>query len=109
MFKKLDDWLWKLCNKRPPKPCESYMNIIAPWICVGAVSGVFLLPTVIALENGSKYWYIPLIIGIYLVLMLVMMFVTADKKTGVYGAIGKRGREYWEERSCKLGMKSKED
>lgn len=112
MLNKLDNWWWKVLNKKPPTPRGAYFQVVLPWCGIGMLSALLLLLvfTLLASDTDSvslKTW---IVIGVGAAFILgygifwAVSNIREDKSVGYFDAIAKVGQNHWEAEATRLGM-----
>lgn len=101
---KVMDWIWKVSNKRPPKPSEAYGMVCGIWFYVGLILGGLCVVSFAEYKSGEAWWFAPLVVAVFTSVVLSWVAVKEHKQDGVYDAIAKWGLEFWENKAKRLGM-----
>lgn len=103
------NWLWRLLNKKPPKPWESYVQVVGPWFCLGLLWGLIaLLDTAVLGESRAVSWSPMMVFGlvyIHLLGVLGLVFLPReDRKGGAYQKIHEARTDTWRKNAIKSGL-----
>jgi len=94
---KLSDKVWMWSNKKPPKPLQSYFQLVFLWSIYGGLISVALFMWLLFPKN----WYISIPI-VVLCLCMMVWFAVWDMKAGVVGALHEHWTQKWLARKEKI-------
>jgi hypothetical protein len=103
-LKRLDNWIWKQFNRKPPGKHSGYWNVAIGWIAVGFFGGFGFLATVAAVKPSLPAAVLAALAFSGVIVFQVYVNLTVDKSAGRMDALDKSEMEHWRERATKLGM-----
>lgn len=113
MFRTAYRWLWLRLNKKPPKPWESYIGLLCPWVYAGMFGGlaILLLSAVISDKTIVSGRWSGIGVGVLTLFLAAYMGYIGykgDCERGIYKAINQAHIEHWHKKRKEYGVETEE-
>lgn len=116
-LKRIDNWWWKINNRKPPTAKSAYLYTVGTWVFIGVMLTIVILIFSLitnALGDGmpiSAFVIIAVFAMLILGYLIYLSVITIryDKRIGLYKAIAEVQYDAWRKKAIEIGIKVEKD